>query len=65
MLTDVGNGQAKDGTGMEGKLAEVLGQQRHQTGIMRSWGNFTEPDNVALHEKFDAEDAPAAEGGSD
>ena len=65
VLVDVGDGEAEDGADVEGELAQVLGNESDQAGVMGAGGDFTEDDVVAFDEHFDAEEAATAEGFGD
>ena len=46
---------------MQGEFRLELRHQRHQPGIVRARRDFREPDLIAFHEQFDAEDAQPAQ----
>ncbi|KAG1094038.1 hypothetical protein G6F40_012587 [Rhizopus arrhizus] len=46
---------------MQRELAQLLRDQRHQAGAVRTRRHFAEPHLVTLHEQLDAEQAPTAE----
>ncbi len=65
VLMDVGDGQAEDGTDVEGELAQILRDEGDEAGVVGARGDFAEDDVVAFDEHLDAEESASAEGFGD
>ena len=59
--TDGGDRETEQRTGMKSKLAQILGDHGHHTGIVGTRRHFAEYHLIALHEQLDAEYSISAE----
>lgn len=65
VLLDVGDGEAENGAGVEGELAEVLGNHGDHSSVVGAGGDFGEDDFVSFNEEFHSEESVATEVGGD